>query len=233
MNIFQTLFYQPLLNALVLLYQMVPGGNLGLAIILLTAAIKILLYPLNQKTLKMQKALAEIEPRLKEVREKFKGDQEKIAKETMALYSEAKVNPLLSFASLFIQIPILFALYQVFSKFSVSQEMAFLYSFVHAPSQINSYFFTLNLALPNTILAFLAGIFFFLQVKFSQPAPQTQKTSGSTFMGTLQKQMNYFFPILSFIILLKVPAAIALYLITNSILSIVEAKYVMRRIKAS
>src|SRR4030042_3335289 len=120
MNIFQTLFYQPLLNALVLLYQMVPGGNLGLAIILLTTAIKVLLYPLNEKMLKMQKAVAAIEPKLKEVREKFKGDQEKIAKETMVLYRAAKINPLLSFASLFIQIPILFALYQVFSKFSVS-----------------------------------------------------------------------------------------------------------------
>ena len=215
MNIFQTLFYQPLLNALILLYQFVPGG-LGMAIILLTIIIKALLFPLNQKALKSQKIAAELEPKLKEIREKFKGNQEKIAKETMALYGEQKINPLSGIFLLFLQLPILIALYQVFSKFTVSQELVGLYSFIPNPGQINANFLGLDLTLPNTIFALFSSALFFLQMKVTQVKTKEAKTEAKKqkkpeMMAMMQKQMNYIFPVLSFFILLKVGSAVALY----------------------
>lgn len=233
MNIFQTLFYQPLLNALILLYQFVPGG-LGMAIILLTIVIKALLFPLNQKVLKSQKAAAELDPKLKEIREKFKGNQEKIAKETMALYGEAKINPLSGLFLLLIQFPILIALYQVFSKLTVNEELFGLYSFVANPGQIDSNFLGIDLTLPNTVFALFSSALFFLQMKITQvktkkATTEAKKQKNPEMMVMMQKQMNFIFPVLSFFILLKVGSAVALYLIVSSALSIIETKFLKKK----
>lgn len=233
MNIFQVLFYQPLLNALIALYQFIPGG-LGTAIIILTIAIKALLFPLNQKALKNQKVVAELEPKLKEIREKFKGNQEKIAQETMALYGERKINPLSGLFLVFIQLPILIALYQVFSKLTVAQGLVGLYPFIANPGQINANFLGVNLTSPNTIFALLSSVFFFLQMKITQIKTKDDKIEAEKqkvpeMMAMMQKQMNYVFPVLSFFILLKVGSAVALYLTVSSILSIIEAKFANKK----
>ncbi len=96
MGLFHTLLYQPIFNLLVFLYNVIPGGDIGFAIIALTILIKVALWPLMHSSLKSQKALQEIQPKIEELKEKHKDDREALAKEMMELYQNEKVNPLSS-----------------------------------------------------------------------------------------------------------------------------------------
>lgn len=198
MNIFDQLLYNPLLKTLLLFYDKVPGG-LGVAVILLTILVKILLLPFNNKATKAQKEVSKLQPKIEEIKEKHKDDQEKMAKETMALYKEAGMNPFSSILLLFIQMPVLFALYKVFRE-------------VAAMPEINTFFLGLDLATPNVWLAVASAALFFLQNLFM--APQTDSPIP----------MKYIYPVLIFIISVKLPGALALYLIVSSIFSIIQLK---------
>ncbi len=114
--IFHAILYQPLFNALVLLYQYFPGHDFGIAVIILTVLIRILLYPLMFQSIKSQKILAELQPKIQEIQNKYKNDKEKQTKATMELYQKEKINPFGGCLPLLIQLPILIALFQVFSK---------------------------------------------------------------------------------------------------------------------
>ena len=95
-GLFNIFLYQPILNLLVFLYNIISGHDLGVAIIVLTILIKILLYPLTKQSIKGQKALQDLQPKIEEIKRKFKDNKEQQAKETMALYKNEKVNPLSS-----------------------------------------------------------------------------------------------------------------------------------------
>jgi len=224
MNIFQILFYQPLFNSLVLFYQWV--GNFGVAVILLTVAIKALLLPLNSKALKSQKMMAELDPKLKKIQKENKDNQEELVKQTMALYKESGFNPLSGTMVLFIQLPVLIALYQVFIKFTLNQELNSFYSFITKPESINPFFLGVNLSEPLWYAALIASVFLFLQSRIMRPKTESKKSND--FAQTFQKQMLYFLPAFTFIVLLKVPSAISLYLMVSGAISIIESKYVQK-----
>src|SRR4030066_959163 len=151
---FNTILYEPLLNALVLLYQYIPGKDFGIAVIALTLVIRFILYPLMVKSIRSQKVLSELQPKIKEIQEKYKNDKEKQTKEMMALYQREKINPFGGCLPLLIQLPILVALYRVFWKGLQPEAMEKLYSFVPNPGAIDPTFFgVLNLAEPNFIVA--------------------------------------------------------------------------------
>src|SRR3989344_4893812 len=114
MGIFYTIFYQPIFNALIYLYNIIPGQDLGVAILVLTLIIKLILYPLSQQSIKAQKALQDINPEIEKIKEKYKEEKEKMGPELMALYKEKKVNPFSSCLPILIQLPVLFAIYRVF-----------------------------------------------------------------------------------------------------------------------
>ncbi len=231
MNIFNTIFYYPILNVLVLIYQYLPGKSFGVAIIALTILIKILLYPLNKHGLRTQKIFSKLEPKLQEIKEKFKDDKEKLMLETTRIYKEANINPFSGFLLLLVQLPILFALYRVFYTFFSVDGLNGLWGFIVDPRPINPYFLTINLALPNILLALLAGVTLFLQTKMMQPTKpkKSKKTTANSFSKSFQKQMNYFLPVFTFLILLKVCSAVSLYLIVSSIITIIQTKYVQEK----
>ena len=177
-TIFNGALYHPLLNVLFLFYHYLPGQDLGIAVILLTVLIKFIFYPLGTQTFKSQKAMSEIQPRIKEIQEKYKGNREGQSKAMMELYKEKKINPLSGCLPLLLQLPILIALYQVFLKGIHSEAMAHLYSFVPHPAQIDPTFLGLvNLSQPNFILAILAGVTQYFQLRMT---PQTKKTKGGS-----------------------------------------------------
>ena len=113
-DIFKAIFYQPLLDAIVLIYKYLPGHDFGVAVIILTVLIKFILYPLSAKGIKSQKALQDLQPKIKELQERFKDDKNRQAKEVMDLYKKEKINPFSGFLLLLVQLPILFALFKVF-----------------------------------------------------------------------------------------------------------------------
>ena len=226
-NTFNLILYQPLFNALILLYQYLPGQDLGVAVIVLTVLIRLLLYPLMAQSIKSQRALTELQPKIKEIQEKFKNDKEKQAREIMGLYKQEKINPLGGCLPLLLQMPILIALFWVFMSFKDGldpDQLAFLYSFVALPNIPEEPMFLglMNLAQPNVILAVLAGICQFFQAKTASLKTKKAKSSGqmSKFPEMMQKQMLYFFPVFMFFILLRLPSAIGLYWIITALFSI-------------
>ena len=113
-GIYNAILYKPLFNILVAFYEYLPGQDFGVAVIALTVFIKVVLYPLGTMSIRSQKNLSQLQPKIKEIQEKYKDDKEKQMKETMQLYKKEKVNPFSGCLPIIIQLPILIALYQVF-----------------------------------------------------------------------------------------------------------------------
>ena len=134
---FNLLFYQPLFNLLVFLYNFLPGHDIGLAIVVLTIIVKALLYPLSLKGLRAQKALSDLQPKLESLKKKYKDNKEKLAQEMIKLYKAEKVNPLSSCFPLLIQFPFLLAIFKVFQNGFLEENLSLLYSFIPNPGVIN------------------------------------------------------------------------------------------------
>jgi len=150
----------------------------------------------------------------------------------MELYRREKINPFSGFLPLLIQFPILIALYQVFRKGLISQEMANLYSFIPQPGQINPFFLKfLDLTKPYLLLALLAGIFQFFQTKMTLPKTKKTKTQIEQFSNLFQKQTLYFFPIFTVFLLWKLPSAISLYWLVTTIFSIIQQYLILKKLK--
>lgn len=233
-TIFNTILYQPLFNILILLYQYLPGRDFGVAVIVLTILIKILLYPLGVKSIKSQKALATLQPKIKELQEKYKNDKERQAKEMMELYKKERINPFSGLLPLLIQLPILIALFLVFRTFEEGlspAELGKLYSFVSHPVINIKFLGMIDLIKPSIVLAFLAGVFQFFQTKMVSPQTKTNKKQTVGFSDQMQKQMQYFFPVFTVLILLKMPAAIGLYWITTALFTIAQQYVILRKNK--
>lgn len=228
---FNIILYRPLFNVLILLYQYLPGHDFGVAVIVLTILIKLLFFPLGLRAIKSQKALSELQPKLKEIQEKYKDNKEKQTRETMALYRKEKINPFAGCLPLLIQLPVLIALYRVFWRGLQAEQMVFLYNFVPSPGSIDpSFFGIINLAEPYIVLAILAGIFQFLQVKMAVPRTKTKKGEKPGFAGAMQKQMQYFFPIFTVLILLRLPSAIGLYWLTTTLFTVIQQHFVFKKV---
>lgn len=222
-SIFNKTLYQPLFNALIILYQYLPGNDFGVAVILLTIFIRMVFYPLGAQAIKSQKNLARLEPKLKEIQTKHKNNREQLARATMELYQKEKINPFSGCLPLLIQLPILIALYQVFWKGLQPEQMSYLYGFVAPPGQIDPTFFNaLNLSQPSIIFAILAGATQFLQTKMVTPKTSQTKAKAADFFQLFQKQALYFFPLFTAFILLKLPSALGLYWIANNLFSICQ-----------
>jgi YidC/Oxa1 family membrane protein insertase len=224
-NIFNSILYYPLFNALILLYEYLPGHDFGVAIIVLTLIIRLILYPMMAKSIKSQKVLNEIQPRIQEIQKQYANDKEKQAKAMMELYQKEKFNPFGGCLPLLIQLPILFALYRVFLSGFGPEQINFLYNFVPNPGTISQTFLGIvDLAKPNMVLAFLAGLLQFFQSKMVMPSAKNKqgKDQMSQFSGAMQKQMIYMMPLFTFFILFKLPAAIGLYWVATTGFSIAQ-----------
>ena len=228
-TIFNNILYYPLFNALVLLYKYLPGHDFGVAIIVLTFIIRLILYFPSLKAIRSQKALSEIQPRIQEIQKTHKDDKIKQGEEMMELYKKAKINPFSGCLPTLIQLPFLFALYRVFWKGLRPEELVNLYSFVLNPGQISPNFLgIINLSSPNILLAVIAGIFQFLQTKML--TPKTKKSGKSSdFSVIMQKQMVYVFPLMTIVILWKLPSAIGLYWIVSSLFSVVQQYVIFKK----
>ena len=220
-EIFNKVLYQPLFNALALLYNFLPGKDFGIAVIALTVLIRLALHPLMSQSLKSQKVFSELQPKIKEIQEKFKDSKQKQTEEMLKLYRSEKINPIGGFLPLLIQLPLLIALYQVFWKGLQPGAMNSLYSFVPRFGEMNpSFLGIINLSQASMFLAILAGTVQFILAKTMNPKSKSKKGQTGQVANIMQKQMLYFLPFFTVVILLRMPAAIALYWIVTSLFSI-------------
>ena len=182
------------------------------------------------QSIRAQKVLSELQPKVQEIQQKFKDDKQRQTKETMALYQREKINPFGGCLPLLIQLPILIALYQVFWKGLQMGELSKLYSFVPRPEMINPTFLgILNLDKPSLVLAVLAGILQFVQTKMVTPKTPKNKNQTSQFSEMMQKQMLYFFPIFTVFILWRLPAAIGIYWVVTTLFSIAQQYLIYKK----
>lgn len=228
-TIFNEAFYRPLFNGLIFLYNAIPYHDFGLAIILLTIIIRLILYPLNQKAIKSQKALNDLQPQIKEIQAKYKSDRAKQSTELMALYRQKGINPASGCLPLLIQLPVLFALYRVFWNGLKPESLNSLYSFISRPDLINPWFLSLiDLSKSNWLMAFLAGALTFVQSKMMAPS-QSKNNAAGDFTAMFSRQMVYFMPIMTVVIAWKLPAGLALYWIVITLFGIVQQYLITRK----
>ena len=236
-TIFNQVLYQPLFNGLVWLYNVIPGHDLGIAIIALTILIRIIFYPLSQKAIRSQKAMAKLQPEIKEIRKKYKDKQEQ-AKAMMDLYRKYKINPLSGCLPILIQFPILIALYRVFFTGLDPQKLNGLYSFVARPEALNPMFLgIIDLSQRSIVLALLAGLFMFIQSKMIMPKKMAQQGGGLKigsldFSSLMSQQMTYFMPLITVFIAWRLPAALPLYWIVITLFGIAQQHFTKLEIKS-
>ena len=227
MEIFHLILIKPLLNLLIFIYNFLPGSDMGLAIIAVTILVRIILFPSFQKSLKAQRQLGELQPKLEEIKEKYKDDKEAQTKATLEFYKTNKINPFSSCLPLLIQLPLLLALYRVFRSGLAGQIVGELYSFVANPGVINTKFLgILELSTPSLVLAVLAGVSQFAQSKLMIPKTKTAKDKTANMMNL---QLTYFMPVITVIIARGLPAGLSLYWITTTLFAIGQQWYIMRR----
>jgi YidC/Oxa1 family membrane protein insertase len=226
---FNAVLYQPFFNALIALYAFMPGHDFGIAVIVLTVLIKFALYPLGTQTIRSQKALATLQPKIKEIQERFKNDKEAQAKASMELYKKEGINPFSGCLPILIQLPILIGLYQVFFRGFGAEQLSFLYSFLPNPGQIDTTFLGfLDLAKSSSVLAVLTGIVQFIQTKTSTFSPN-KPGSKNDLSAMMQKQMLFLMPVFTIFILWRLPSAIALYWITSTLFTIVQQYIILKK----
>lgn len=230
MGIFNTVFYQPIFNLLVYIYNLIPGHDLGVAIIILTLIIRLVLYIPSKKSIKAQKNLATIQPEVDRLKEKYKNDKEKMGPELMALYKEKKINPFSSCLPMLIQLPFLFAIYRVFyNGLTKSDAMNSLYSFISNPGTLEPVAFGfLNLAVPSIWLALLAGLAQFWQSKMLT----AKKSKGGGMASAMGSQMMYIMPVITVFIGSRFPAGLTFYWLLTTLFSVGQ-QYIVLGFKKS
>ena len=235
--IWHTFFFDPVYNSLVFFIDVVPGGDVGIAIILTVVLVKLILLPVSLKAARTQLLMNEMEPRMREIKETYKDNREEQAQRTLELFQKNKVNPFSSILLLFIQIPIVIALYfSVYKGGGVALpeiNVALLYSFIPTPETVSMFFLGLmNIAEKSMPLALLAGITQFIHTRLSMPklAPREEGKEQSfkdDFNRSLQLQMRYVMPVIIVVAAYTISAAIALYFTISNLMSIGQ-EYVVR-----
>lgn len=244
-QIYNTVLYDPIFNTLIYLYHILPGHDMGVAIILLTIIIKIVLFWPALSALKAQKKLQDTQPQVEEIRAKYKDNKEEMGKQLMAFYKDNQVNPLSSCLPLIIQLPILIALYHSFfhglqvdpaTNFLQASELSHLYPFlkdIYSTVSINATLFGIvQLAQPhNIILAVLSGAAAFFQAKTLQAKRSKVKTKGSKDENTaaaINRQMMYILPVITVVFGYQFPAGVTLYWLTSTLFSLAQQLYFFR-----
>jgi YidC/Oxa1 family membrane protein insertase len=226
-------------NALVYILSLIPGGNIAVAVIILTIIVKIILLPLSKKMFQSQVAQRKIQPLLKKIQEEYKDNKQMLGVKMMELYKQHNLNPFSSILLLVIQVPIVFALYFVFARGGLPViNTAELYSFIPHISEINHFLFGVDFILPSTAIGFTAALFQYIQIRLSLLHMNESSKDANVNLKPeemMQKQMSfmmkYFIPILIFIASLRVSAAVALYWIVSSLFMISQELYFRNKYK--
>ena len=196
----------PLLELLRFIYGLV--GNYGVAIIILTIIVRLVLFPLTYKGMKSMKRMQQLTPRMKKLQEKYKNNKEKLNKEMMDLYRKNKVNPLGGCLPLLLQIPVFFALY---SSLSSAVELR------HAPF----IFWISDLSQPDGlgITPLLMGVSMYIQQKMT---PQTAMMDST--QVKIMQMLPFIFTVFSF----TFPSGLTMYWVTSNVLSIAQQQIINR-----
>lgn len=231
---FQTILVKPIYNLFVAVVGIVPHGDAGLAIIVLTVIMRLVLYPVFTASIRTQMGMQAMQGDLDVLKDKHKDDKETLAREQMALFKKHKVNPLAGFGALFVQLAVIIALYYaLFREGFPTINTHLLYSFVSAPEVVSTSFFGLvNLLTPkHLILALLVGLTQYLAIRLTVQRTKNPHPPGSdkaAMQSMQQNMMLYFMPLIMAITSYFFAAAVGLYFIASNVFSLGQ-EYLIRR----
>jgi len=248
---FETFFYQPVYNVFIFLYNITPGGNLAITIILFAILIKGLLYSLTRKQLQSQKEMQEIQPKINELKIKYKDSRDELGRATLALYKEHNINPFSSCLPVLIQLPFLYAIFKVLREGLGGNGLNLVYSFIEKPDVIYTNVLPgLDLAqLPFVIgispirfqiisvIGFLIVIMSAASQYWQMKMMFTQKKVGEISSSNeaedmavmMNKQMMYLLPIMMFFIGSTFPIGLSLYWLIITLLSILQQYFIFKK----
>jgi len=213
--LFNTFLYQPIINILVLLYNTIAFGDLGVAIIILTVIVRLCLAPMYHKMLHQQAITQKMRPEMLKIQEEHKNDKEKQTLLIMELYKKHKINPFYTFLVLLIQLPVLWALFKAFTSGLNGKIAEVIYPFIGNPGTFNPIAFgALNLNERSILLIALTAVAQFVQTKLASPSvkdPKMPMPSGNV-MGIMLALFSVF-------ILWSLPSAVAVYWLTTTLFS--------------
>lgn len=237
-NIFQTLLTQPLYNGFIYLIGIMPGGDVGLAIVVMTLITRFIFYPAFASQIRTTMGMQAIQGELDEINKKYKDNAEERAKKMMELYKNNNISPLSGFLSILIQLPIFFALYFTFFHTALPAiNTALLYPSVHAPEAVNVHFFSiLDLTLKNDIfLAIAVGFLQYLVMHFSlarsNKTAQKHLSAERLASQKIQQQMMlYVLPGMIAVVSYTLPNAVGLYFCVGSVFSLGQEWFIRREL---
>lgn len=234
--LYNTFIFHPLYNGLIYLIDIFPWMDAGIAVIIFTIIIRLILFPLSKKSVVTQVRMKEIQPELEKLK-KDVPDKQQQALKVMALYKEKGINPFSSFFLLFLQLPIIYALYSIFINSGLPVvNTAFLYGFVGIPTIDMHFLGVFDLSLRSIGLSILAAVAQFLQLHYSvasanTPKDPNTKPSQMDAAQNMMKNMKYIFPIIIFFISYKISAVVALYWTVSSLFTLGQELVVRRHLK--
>lgn len=233
--LFHAVVYNPIYNGLVFFVDTLPTHDVGIAVILVTIIVRIVLYPLARSAIRTQIKMKEIAPEVEELKKKFKDDQQEQTRALLALYKERGIRPFSSFFLVLLQLPVLIGLYLVFARGGLpSIDTSLLYSIVPTPSTVNMEFLGLiDMGGRSLVLAALATLTQFIYTRLSM-GPRGQLTAAeASFSGDMAKamdvQMRYALPLFIGVIGYTVSAAAPLYWVTGNLFMIAQEFLAGRR----
>lgn len=241
------LFFKPIFNFLVLLLTILPGFNLGIAIVALTIVIRLILYIPMSSSLKTQAGMQEIQPKINDLKKRHKDNPQKLSEETMKLYKEHGVNPCGSCLPLLIQMPFLIAVFQVLKLNMLEDHTALLYGFFTGIdfSQLNMHFLWVkDLSIAGDIaLGVMVGVAQFvsmwlmqisskrIKAKMETNKPQKKKKEGDMpdQMEMMNKTMLYMMPVMIGYFAYSYPAGLGIYWLISTLFGIAQQYFLNKK----
>ncbi len=243
---FRTLIAAPLFNLIVLMVKLLPGHYFGIAIILLTIFVRLLLFMPNQKAMRSQRELQKLQPKIEALKKKHGKDQQILAMKTMELYKTHKVNPMGSCLPTLLQMPILIGVY-LLVRDGLSPHLNYL---LYSPlrefdlSIVNMDFLIWNLEQKPSlfILPVIVGLTQFFAVKLSMISAKKKKDSGDNKPVTKKAAMNpaeqtqkimvYILPLMIGFFTASFPAGVGVYWFTSTLFGIAQQQIVNKQLDA-
>ena len=214
---FKTLLYQPILEVLIFIYKYIAFHDLGVAIILLTIFIRLLLLPFFYHGAKDQTKIQRLQPMVKKIQEDHKHNKEKQTQALMDLYKEHRINPFSSILLLIIQLPILIALYRVFLT-GLSNTIFDNYKFLSL----------INLNQKSIVIVILATLAQYFQGRLMLPKTGTGQAAADRANQTM---LLYVGPALTLIVLANLPSALGLYWLVSSFFSLGQQIFINKALE--
>ncbi len=230
-HLFHLIIYNPLYNALIFLFDTFPWMDAGIAVIVFTILVRLILFPLSKKAIVTQVRMKEIEPELNKIKQST-ADKQQQALLQMQLYKQKGVNPFSSFFLLILQLPIIYSLYYIFVRSGLPIVIDdTLYSFINVPT-INMHFLGIfDISHRSIFLSLMASLAQFLQLHYSFTSKPAAPGSTPNPALDMMKNMKYIFPVMIFLISYKISAVVAIYWTISSLFTLAQELIVRRHIK--